>query len=77
MSNIVQVDGADCSIDSSQVSSDTQSDINDVTHDTEDEVEPDNTPIELTPVTKPNRRTLKISQASSLPLVTVLNARSL
>ena len=37
----------------------------------------DRAPISLTPAKKPNKRTLKILQASSLPLVSVFNARSL
>ena len=44
---------------------------------TEDEIEPDTSPITLSPVLKPKKREQKILQASSLPLVTVLNARSL
>ena len=43
--------------------------------DTEDEFEPDVSPIELPPKSKPNNRTQKILKASSLPLVTLMNAR--
>ena len=46
-------------------------------YDTEDELEPERSPISVSPVSKPNRRTLKILQASSLPLISVLNCRSL
>ena len=73
LSNIAQMDGADVSCDTlsdTDVSQSTECD-------TEDEIEPDNSPIVLTPATKPNSRQMKISQASSLPLITVLNARSL
>ena len=75
ISNIGQFDGADSienvSTSSSEVSSD------DTVDATDDEIGPDNTPIRLTPVTKPRGQQLKVLKASSLPLVTVLNARSL
>ena len=35
------------------------------------------TPIQLTPAKKPNRRKQKFLDASSLPLITLMNARSL
>ena len=44
---------------------------------TEDEIEPDIMPIKIEPATKPNKAKMKVLKASSLPLVTVLNARSL
>ena len=46
-------------------------------YETDDEIEPDVTPITLTPTVKPSNRKQKILKASSLPLVTLLNARSL
>ena len=44
---------------------------------TDDEIEPQTTPICLTPPEKPNKRKMKVLQASTLPLIGVLNARSL
>ena len=46
-------------------------------YDTDDELDPQIEPISLTPKRKPNKRQLKMLEASSLPLLTVLNARSL
>ena len=78
-SNIGQFDGIDSIADLSQSfndnTSDDNSDISEI--DTDDEFEPETTPISLTPKTKPNKRQTKILKASSLPLITVLNARSL
>ena len=45
--------------------------------DTEDEIEADTTPIHITPPSKPSKNQQKVLNASSLPLVAVLNARSL
>ena len=44
---------------------------------TDDEIEPDSAPICLTPPSRPNGRERRVLQASSLPLVALLNARSL
>ena len=44
---------------------------------TDNEIEPQTDPIAITPDVKPNKRKMKILKASSLPLVAVLNARSL
>ena len=44
---------------------------------TYEEIDPDTSPIDLTPVSKPNKVKLKVLQASSLPLVSLMNARSL
>ena len=76
-SNIVQVDGNDITdnLSSDDELSDDESNVTE--YDTEDEIEPQTTPISISPVTKPNKRKMKILQASSLPLVGLLNARSL
>ena len=75
ISNIGQFDGMN-STSSSDVSS-----INDtcdsIEYPTDDEIEPDMSPISITPVKKPNKRQQKVLKASSLPLVTLMNARSL
>ena len=42
----------------------------------QDEIDPDTTPISILPPSKPNKGQMKILKASSLPLVAVLNARS-
>ena len=79
ISNIGQFDGVDSianvSTSSFEVSSEDDSD--GTVYATDDEIEPEITPIRLTPVTKPKGRQLKVLKASSLPLVTVMNARSL
>ena len=79
VSNIVQVDGyASCDSSSSSDSESVDSDDSNVTtYDTEDEIEPDNEPINISPPQMPSKRKQKILQASSLPLVAVMNARSL
>ena len=76
-SNIVQVDGNDITdnLSSDDELSDDESNVTE--YDTEDEIEPQTTPISISPVTKPNKRKMKILQASSHPLVGLLNARSL
>ena len=80
MSNIAQVDGLDnesCSSNDDINESD-NCDVNNVTeYNTEDEIEPDVTPIAITPPRKPSKREMQVLSASSLPLVAVLNARSL
>ena len=43
--------------------------------DTDDEIEPDTSPISITPVSKPSKREINILKASSLPLTAVLNSR--
>ena len=77
ISNIVQVDGND-NEDNLSSSDDDVSDIDGsmTEYETEDEIEPDATPIELSPKSKPNNRKLRVLKASSLPLVTLMNARS-
>ena len=83
ISNIGQFDGVNSMINSSSSSnnqSDSESDVDDnddTEYDTENEVEPDTSPIMISPVKKPKGRQLKVLKASSLPLVTLLNARSL
>ena len=92
ISNIVQLDGADSSLDSSNVNTssrnnnsyvNTSDDLvsdnesSDTECDTEDEIEADTTPINITPPSIPSKKQQKILKASSLPLVAVLNARSL
>ena len=74
-SDIAQFDGND----NSENLSSSDDDISDggTEYDTDDEIEPDRTPISITPAKMPNKRTLKVLQASSLPLVSVLNARSI
>ena len=72
MSNIVQVDGLD-SIDSTSSSEDEHSEIDDsnvTTYDSQDEIDPDTTPIIIPSSTKPSMKQRKIMKASSLPLVT-------
>ena len=83
ISNIGQFDGVNSMINSSSSSnnqSDSESDVDDnddTEYDTENEVEPDTSPIMISPVKKPKGRQLKVLKASSLPLVTLLNAQSL
>jgi hypothetical protein len=74
-SNIVQIDGLDSCNNSSSDSED-ESDRNVSDYDTEDEIEPDTEPINITPTTVPSKKR-RILQASFLPLVAVMNARSL
>ena len=77
VSNIIQVDGSD-TIQSVSVHEVNDSDDSNVTeYNTDDEIEADVTPISITPTKKPSKRKLKVLSASSLPLVAVLNARSL
>ena len=79
LSDIVQFDGND-DTENLDISDDNLSDAenSDTTeYDTDDEVEPNREPIAITPAKKPDKRTLKVLQASSLPLVSVLNARSI
>ena len=78
ISNIAQIDGLD-NVDNFN-SSDDESEGNESNVsecDTNDEIEADITPISLTPVSKPNKRQQKVLQASSLPIIAVLNSRSL
>ena len=78
ISNFAQLDGNDSKLSLSLSSSDNSlSESKMSEYDTEDELEPERSPISVSPVSKPNRRTLKILQASSLPLISVLNCRSL
>ena len=79
---IGQLDGANSIGDSSITSSESSSDVEDESFsdteiDSDEEIEPDLTPIQLTPAKKPNRRKQKFLDASSLPLITLMNARSL
>ena len=77
LSNIGQVDGNDNDDNiSSSCDDESGNDSSMTDFDTEDEFEPDVSPIELPPKSKPNNRTQKILKASSLPLVTLMNARS-
>ena len=80
ISNIVQVDGLD-NVDSSSEHDSNDSDNSDTSnvteYNTEDEIDADVTPISITPQRKANKREMQILSASSLPLVAVLNARSL
>ena len=55
---------------------DTSDSTNSTEYDSEDEIEPNSTPILLTPPGKPNSRKTKLLKASTLPLVSVMNARS-
>ena len=79
VSNIIQIDGnVSCDSSSSSDSESGDSDDSNVTnYDTEDELEPANEPINITPPQMPSKRKQKILKASSLPLVAVMNARSL
>ena len=76
ISDIEQVDGA-ASLDNSSVSS---SDSNrtassdDTEDDTDDETDPANDPVSITPPATINKRNAKILKASTLPLISVLNA---
>ena len=78
ISNIAQVDGLQNDDNLSSSDEDiSESDCSMTDCDTDDEIDPDTTPIALTPVSKPNKGKLKVLQASSLPLVTLMNVRSL
>ena len=79
LSDIVQIDGLySCDSSSSDDGDTSDSNESNVTdYDTEDEIEPETGPINITPTTEPGRRQRRILQASSLPLVAVMNARSL
>ena len=77
-SNILQVDGVN-NLDSSDSSQDDLSGSDDsvlTEYASQDEIDPDTTPISIPPRSKPNKGQRKILKASSLPLVAVLNARS-
>ena len=78
LSNIVQVDGMD-TLDSTTSSEDDTSETDDsiaTEYASQDEIDPDTTPIQF-PTSQPiSKRKRKILKASSLPLVAVLNARS-
>ena len=79
ISNIVQVDGVN-SINSSSSSEDELSDTdnsNVTNYDSQDEIDPDTTPIIIPASSKPSLKQRKILKASSLPLAAVLNCRSL
>ena len=80
ISNILQLDGIDCSANSFVSSSDesTEDESSDMTiYSTDDEIDPDSDPICISPAVKPNKRKLKVLKASSLPLIALMNARSL
>ena len=80
ISNILQLDGIDCSANSFVSSSDesTEDDSSDMTiYSTDDEIDPDSDPICISPALKPNKRKEKVLKASSLPLIALMNARSL
>ena len=74
--DIEQLDGA-ASLDNSSFSSNdcnrTASSDN-TEFDTDDEIDPANDPISITPPAKINKRNAKILKASTLPLISVLNA---
>ena len=70
-----QIDGAD-SISSLDVST-TNSGANESFLNSDNEIHPENSPIKLTPISKPKRKDLNILKATSLPLICALNARSL
>ena len=79
-SKIVQLDGVDSIVNDSissdeDLRDDSTSDISEYA--TDDEIEPLTSPIPLTPASKPNKRELKIIQAASLPLITVMKGSSL
>ena len=78
LSNIVQVDGMDTvDVTSSSKDDSSDADISNVTdYASQDEIDPDTTPIKFPPAENMNHRKKKIVKASSLPLVAVLNARS-
>ena len=78
VSNIPQIDGLE---NSASLSSADECDANsenssETDYDTEDKIEPEIEPVQITPLSKPIKRKLKVLQSSSLPLVAVLNARS-
>ena len=80
-SNIGQLDGANSIGDSSITSSKSSSDVEDESFsdteiDSDEEIEPDLTPIKLTHAKKPNRRKQKFLDAYSLSLITLMNARA-
>ena len=78
MPNIPQIDGLGNSDSICSSEDDLTSEYSIVTsYNTEDEIDPETGPISITPPTKLNKRKRKILEASSLPLVAVLNARSL
>ena len=75
---IGQMDGANSSVNSSTVSELTEDDSDDDSALlTDEEIDPDHAPFCPSPKTKPNKRDLKLLKASSLPLIALLNARSL
>ena len=71
---ILQVDGAD-SVSTKSENSD--KDTSDLDYETDDELDVDTNPYVKSPHQKVNFRNKKVLQAMSLPLVSVLNARSL
>ena len=78
ISNIAQFDGLDnvnLSSSDNDLSESENSNVTDYV--TDDEIDPEMTPISITPASKPSKNKLKILKASSLPLITVMNARSL
>ena len=70
----MQVDGAD-SVSTKSENSD--KDTSDLDYETDDELDVDTNPYVKSPQQKVNSRNKKVLQAMSLPLVSVLNARSL
>ena len=79
VSDIEQLDGP-VSFDNSSISSNdsnrTASSDN-TEFDTDDEIDPATDPISITPPAKMNKRNANILKASTLPLISVLNARTL
>ena len=79
VSDIEQLDGP-VSLDNSSISSNdsnrTASSDN-TEFDTDDEIDPATDPISITPPAKMNKRNANILNASTLPLISVLNARTL
>ena len=77
LSNIPQLDGG-ISFENETIESETVlDDTNETMYNTQDEIDVDTTPINIEPPIRPSKRHLRICQASTLPLVAVLNARSL
>ena len=72
------MDGANSSVNSSTVSELTEDDSDDDSALlTDEEIDPDHAPFCSSPKSKPNKKKLKLLKASSLPLIALLNARSL
>ena len=77
-SDIGQIDGGDSIVNSTNdISETSESESNVTQYNTDDEIDAETTPISITPPSKPSKQKLKVLKASSLPLVAVLNARSL